>query len=496
MPPPNVTGALHMGHALNGTLQDVLVRWHRMRGFNALWQPGYDHAGIGTQVVVERELAKEGLSRHDVGREAFLERVWAWLEEYGGIIMGQYRRLGASLDYRRERFTMDPDYVRAVMRFFVHLYERGWIYRDNRMVNWCPRCATAISDLEVQHHEVDDTLTYVRYPLADGSGHVTVATVRPATILADVAVAVHPGDDRYRSIVGKDVIVPVVERRVPVIEDERVEPEFGTGALKITPGHDPVDFEIGRDHGLPEPMVIGLDGRMNGEVPQFEGLTQEEAGERVIAWLREHDQLERQEPYRHSVGHCERCGTRVEPLISLQWFCEMKELAAPAIDAVRDGRVRFHPAPAGPGVPRLDGEHPPVVHLAPALVGPPHSRLVLRLRRNDRRRDAAGALRGVRRSGAPPGRGRAGHLVLLRALAVRHARLAGRDAGAAHVLSRRRQHDGARDHLPLGGADDHGRPRAVRRRSRSRTSSSTRPCSRPTGGACRRASAPASTRST
>ncbi len=347
VPPPNVTGALHMGHALNGTLQDVLVRWHRMRGFNALWQPGYDHAGIGTQVVVEKELAKEGLSRHDVGREAFLERVWAWLEEYGGIIMGQYRRLGASLDYRRERFTMDPDYVRAVMRFFVHLYERGWIYRDNRMVNWCPRCATAISDLEVQHHEVDDTLTYARYPLADGSGHVTVATVRPATMLADVAVAVHPGDDRYRSIVGKDVIVPVVERRVPVIEDERVEPEFGTGALKITPGHDPVDFEIGRDHGLPEPMVIGLDGRMNGEVPQFEGLTQEEAGERVVAWLREHDQLERQEPYRHSVGHCERCGTRVEPLISLQWFCEMKELAAPAIDVVRDGRVRFHPAQQG-----------------------------------------------------------------------------------------------------------------------------------------------------
>jgi len=347
VPPPNVTGALHMGHALNGTLQDVLIRWHRMRGFNALWQPGYDHAGIGTQVVVERELAKEGLSRHDVGREAFLERVWAWLEEYGGIIMGQYRRLGASLDYRRERFTMDTDYVRAVMRFFVHLYERGWIYRDNRMVNWCPRCATAISDLEVQHHEVDDTLTYVRYPLADGFGHVTVATVRPATILADVAVAVHPGDDRYRSIVGEDVVVPVVERRVPVIEDERVEPEFGTGALKITPGHDPVDFEIGRDHSLPEPMVIGLDGRMNGEVPQFEGLTQEEAGERVIAWLREHDQLERQEPYRHSVGHCERCGTRVEPLISLQWFCEMKELAAPAIDVVRDGRVRFHPAQQG-----------------------------------------------------------------------------------------------------------------------------------------------------
>ena len=347
VPPPNVTGALHMGHALNGTLQDVLIRWHRMRGFNALWQPGYDHAGIGTQVVVEKELAKEGLTRHDVGREAFLERVWAWLEEYGRIIIGQYRRLGASLDYRRERFTMDERYVRAVMRFFVHLFERGWIYRDNRTVNWCPRCATAISDLEVVHEDVADVLSYVRYPLADGDGHVTVATVRPATILADVAIAVHPEDERYRHLVGRLAVVPVIERRVPIIADERVEPKFGTGALKITPGHDPVDFEIGREHDLPEPMVIGLDGRMNGEVPGFEGLAQGEAAERVLAWIREHGQLERQEPYRHSVGHCERCGTRVEPLISLQWFCEMRELAAPAIRVVEAGTVRFHPKQQG-----------------------------------------------------------------------------------------------------------------------------------------------------
>ena len=343
VPPPNVTGALHMGHALNGTIQDVLVRWHRMRGFSTLWQPGYDHAGIATQNVVEKELAKEGLTRHHLGREAFVERVWAWLEEYGGIIMGQFRSLGASLDYRRERFTMDEGYVRAVMRFFVHLHRRGWIYRDNRMVNWCPRCATAISDLEVEHVEVEDTLSHVRYPLADGSGWVTVATVRPATILADVAVAVHPDDERYRQLVGREAIVPVVERRVPIIADERVDPEFGTGALKITPGHDPVDFEIGREHGLPEPMVIGLDGRMNGEVPGFERLTQAEATERVLSWLEKRGQLERQEPYRHAVGHCERCGTRVEPLISLQWFCEMAELAEPAIRVVKDGIVRFHP---------------------------------------------------------------------------------------------------------------------------------------------------------
>ncbi len=347
VPPPNVTGALHMGHALNGTLQDVLVRWQRMRGRNALWQPGYDHAGIATQNVVERELAKEGLSRHDLGRDAFVERVWAWLEEYGGIIMGQYRRLGASLDYRRERFTMDDAYVRAVMRFFVHLYKRGWIYRDNRIVNWCPRCATAISDLEVVHRDVDDVLAYVRYPLADGSGHVTVATVRPPTMLADVAVAVSPDDARYASLVGREAIVPLVERRVPIIADERVETDFGTGALKITPGHDPVDFEIGRQHGLDEPMVIGLDGRMNAEAGRFAGMSQEEADRAIREELGRSGLLEREEPYRHAVGHCERCGTRVEPLISLQWFCEMRELAAPAIEVVKEGRVRFHPPQQG-----------------------------------------------------------------------------------------------------------------------------------------------------
>ena len=343
LPPPNVTGSLHMGHALNGTLQDVLVRWHRMRGFNTLWQPGYDHAGIATQNVVERELAKEGKTRHDLGREAFEARVWRWLEETGRVIMHQYRRLGASLDYRRERFTMDEGYVRAVLRFFVHLYERGWIYRDNRIVNWCPRCATAISDLEVKHHDVDDTLVHVRYPLADEDGHVVIATVRPPTMLADVAVAVHPNDERYRALVGKNAIVPLAERRVPVIADERVDPEFGTGALKITPGHDPVDFEIGRGHRLPEPMVIGLDGRMNESAGELAGLAQEEAGREIVSALEQRGLLERKEPYRHSVGHCERCGTRVEPLISLQWFCEMEELAAPAIRVVKEGRVRFTP---------------------------------------------------------------------------------------------------------------------------------------------------------
>jgi valyl-tRNA synthetase len=344
VPPPNVTGALHMGHALNGSLQDALIRWHRMRGFNALWQPGFDHAGIATQAVVERELRKEGTTRFELGREAFVERVWAWLREYGGVIMSQFRRLGCSLDYERERFTMDDAYVRAVMRFFVHLYDRGWLYRDNRIINWCTECRTSISDLEVEHLEVDDALTYARYPLADGGGSVTIATVRPATILADVAIAVHPDDERYAQLIGKEAIVPVVERRVPIIADERVEPDFGTGALKITPGHDPLDFEIGRDHGLPEPSVIGFDGRMTGDVPpEYVGLTEDEADDRVVAWLRDHDQLDKRESYRHSVGHCERSGTRIQPLVSLQWWCDMKPMAAPAIDAIESGRVTFHP---------------------------------------------------------------------------------------------------------------------------------------------------------
>ena len=343
LPPPNVTGELHMGHALNASIQDLLIRWHRMRGFNVLWQPGYDHAGIATQNVIEKELAKESLTRHDLGRDAFVARTWEWLELYGGIILGQLRRLGASLDYRRERMTMDEAYVRAVLRWFVHLYDKGWLYRANRIVNWCPRCESAISDLEVNHIEEDDTLTWIRYPLADGSGHLTIATVRPSTMLADTGVAVNPADDRYRDLVGKEAIVPIVERRVPIIADERVEMEFGTGALKITPGHDPMDFEIGRDHGLEELTVIGLDARMNEAAGEFAGLTQEEANERIVARLGEQGLLEKQEPYRHAVGHCDRCGTRIEPLVTLQWWCDMKELAAPAIEAVRDRRTRFFP---------------------------------------------------------------------------------------------------------------------------------------------------------
>ena len=341
VPPPNVTGELHMGHALNGSMQDCLIRWHRMRGFDTLWQPGYDHAGISTQNVVEKQLIAEGTTRQAIGRDAFLERTWAWLESTGKTIMGQFRQLGCSLDYSRERFTMDDGYVESVMTYFVRLWDAGWIYRANRIVNWCPYHQTALSDLEVEHVEMDDALTYARYPFADGSGSITIATVRPATILADVAVAVNPDDPRYADAIGKEVIVPVVGRRVPVIADARVEPEFGSGALKITPGHDPVDFDIGRDHGLETLTVVGPDGTMIAE--GFEGMSQKDADERVVEWLKEHGQLEKRESYRHSVGTCERCHSRIEPLVSPQWWCRMGELARPAIEALEARRVRFHP---------------------------------------------------------------------------------------------------------------------------------------------------------
>ena len=347
IPPPNVTGALHMGHALNGSVQDALIRVNRMRGRNTLWLLGTDHAGIATQAVVEKELAKDEVSRHDLGRERFVERVWEWKQEYGSTIVEQYKRLGASCDYERERFTLDEGYVRAVHRVFVALHEKGYIYRDNYMVNWDPGLRSAVSDLEVENREVDDTLYEIAYPL-EGGGELIVATVRPETMLADTAVAVNPNDDRYGDLVGKHAVLPLVGRRLPVIADEHVDVEFGTGALKITPGHDPNDFEIGREHGLEEISVIGEDGRMTDDAGErFAGLTVAEAQEAVVATLREEGSLRGEEPYRHSVPYSHRSGERIEPLISLQWFCRMDELAKPAIDVVRDGTVRFVPESAG-----------------------------------------------------------------------------------------------------------------------------------------------------
>src|SRR3954470_8372481 len=344
IPPPNVTGALHMGHALNGAIQDTLIRYARMRGKRTKWILGTDHAGIATQTQVERLLGSEGTSRAEIGREAFVERVWRWREQYGGTIIEQYKRLRASCDYAEERFTLDEAYARAVLKVFVALYEKGLIYRDNYMVNWDTGSRSAISDLEVEDREFTDTLYYVDYPLASGHGSVTVATVRPETMLGDTAIAVHPDDDRYTALVGETAGLPIAGRRLRIIADEYVKPEFGTGALKITPGHDPNDFEIGRKHGLDELTVIGEDGRMTAAAGErFAGLPALEAREAVVAALREEGRINRTEPYTHEVPYSQRSGERIEPLISLQWFMRMDELAAPAHAAVSEGRVRIHP---------------------------------------------------------------------------------------------------------------------------------------------------------
>jgi valyl-tRNA synthetase len=343
IPPPNVTGALHMGHALNGSMQDALVRMNRMRGKNALWILGTDHAGIATQAVVEKELRKEGKSRHDLGREAFVERVWEWKAEYGSRIVEQYKRLGASCDYERERFTLDEGYVKAVYRVFKQLFDKGYIYRDNYMVNWDPGSHSAISDLEVENREVEDVLYSIDYPVEDSDQVLTVATVRPETMLADTAVAVNPNDERYRDLVGKHCLLPLVGRRIPVIADEHVDVEFGTGALKITPGHDPNDFEIGRKHGLQEIGVIGPDGRMTEEAGEYAGMTAAEAQKAVVEALRAEGRLRAEEPYVHSVPFSHRSGERIEPLISLQWFCRMDELARPAIEVVERDEVHITP---------------------------------------------------------------------------------------------------------------------------------------------------------
>ncbi|MHB8571778.1 MAG: valine--tRNA ligase [Candidatus Dormibacteria bacterium] len=342
MPPPNVTGELHMGHALY-SIQDALTRWKRMSGFEALWLPGTDHAAIATQNAIERQLAVEGTTKEAMGRDAFAARVSRWYREYGDAIVHQLRRLGASCDWSRLRFTMDDAYYRSVLTAFVRLYEEGLIYRGPRLVNWCPRCQSAISDLEVEFVERDDTLFYVRYPLEDGSGHLTVATVRPETMLADTAVAVHPQDERYGHLVGTYVTLPVVGRRLQVIGDAHVERAFGTGALKVTPGHDPMDYEIGIRHGLEVLSMLTPDGHVDfPTIPEVHGLTAAQGRAWMVARLREQGLLEREEPYRHSVDTCDRCGEVIEPMISEQWWCRMESLAAPAIRVVEEGRLRFH----------------------------------------------------------------------------------------------------------------------------------------------------------
>ncbi len=342
IPPPNITGVLHMGHALNDTVQDVLTRYHRMLGENACWLVGTDHAGIATQNVVEKMLRAEGLTKEDLGREEFVSRVWEWRRQYGGTIIEQLKRIGCSCDFERERFTFDEGYARAVTHVFVALYEKGYIHKDSYLVNWCPRCGTAISDLEVAYRDMPGTLNYIRYDVV-GGGSVTIATTRPETMLGDTAVAVHPDDERYKDLVGKTAILPLLGRELTIVADERVDPAFGTGALKITPAHDLTDFDIGRTHGLESVQAIGQDGRITEAGGPYAGLEVEEAAERVVADLRALGALEKVEDYPHSVATCDRCGTPIEPLISEQWFMDMDELKKPATDVVRDGKVKFTP---------------------------------------------------------------------------------------------------------------------------------------------------------
>ena len=343
MPPPNVTGELHVGHALTIALEDLMVRWHRMLGEPTLYLPGTDHAGIATQWVVERMLASDGVSRHDLGRQRFVERVWTWVDEYGDSIMKQLRRLGASCDWTRRRFTLDEGPSTAVRTTFVNLYKKGLIYRGERITNWCPRCASALSDLEVKHRDEEGNLYHIRYPIEDSDEHLTIATTRPETMLADTAVAVNPDDERYRHLIGKQAVLPIMGRRIPIIADDAVDVEFGTGALKVTPGHDANDFEIGGRHDLETINVMNLDGTMNANAGSFEGQDRMECREGVVARLDGEGLLERVEPYTHSVGHCDRCDQVVEPIVSEQWYVRMAPLARPARDAVADGRVRIIP---------------------------------------------------------------------------------------------------------------------------------------------------------
>jgi len=344
IPPPNVTGSLHMGHALNITLQDILCRFYRQQGRDVLWVPGTDHAGIATQNVVERSLAAQGKSREELGREAFVERVWAWKEECGGKILNQVRRLGASVDWSRLRFTMDEGLSRAVREVFVRLYGEGLIYKGDYIINWCPRCRTALADLEVEHAQADGKLHTIRYPLADGSGDLTVMTTRPETMLGDTAVAVHPEDERFAHMVGKEVILPLVGRKLPIIADAYVDREFGTGCLKVTPAHDMNDFELGRKHGLPVVKVIDDQGRMTAEVgPDYAGLDRLECRKRIVADLQEKGFLVGIDDHPHNVGHCYRCRTVTEPHVSKQWFVSVGPLAAKARKAVEDGRTKIFP---------------------------------------------------------------------------------------------------------------------------------------------------------
>ena len=343
MPPPNITGQLHMGHALDNTLQDILIRFKRMQGYSALWVPGTDHASIATEAKIVEAMRKEGLTKEDLGRDGFLKRAWDWKAEYGGRIVSQLKKIGSSADWDRERFTMDEGCSEAVKEVFVKLYEKGQIYKGERIINWCPKCLTSISDAEVEYEDQAGHFWHLRYPLSDGSGYIQMATTRPETMLGDTAVAVNPNDERYKSMIGKTVILPIVHREIPIIADEYVEMEFGTGVVKITPAHDPNDFEVGLRHNLPVINVMTEDARITDEYPKYAGMDRYEARKAIVADLEAEGSLVKIEDYSHNVGTCYRCHTTVEPRVSKQWFVKMKELAKPAIDAVKNGDTKFVP---------------------------------------------------------------------------------------------------------------------------------------------------------
>ncbi|WP_058485814.1 valine--tRNA ligase [Defluviitalea phaphyphila] len=343
IPPPNITGHLHMGHALDNTLQDILIRWKRMQGYNALWMPGTDHASIATEVKIVQKMAEEGLTKEDLGREEFLKRAWEWKEEYGGTILKQLQKLGSSCDWDRERFTMDEGLSKAVLEVFIRLYKKGWIYRGAKIINWCPECQTTISDAEVEHEEKCGHFWHIRYPMKDGSGYIQIATTRPETMLGDTAIAVHPEDERYKDVIGKTVILPIVNREIPIIADEYVDMEFGTGVVKITPAHDPNDFEVGLRHNLPQINILNDDGTLNKEAGKYQGMDRYEARKAIVKELEEQGYLVKVEEHVHNVGFHDRCHTVIEPMIKMQWFVKMEELAKPAIEVLKKGELNFVP---------------------------------------------------------------------------------------------------------------------------------------------------------
>ena len=343
IPPPNITGQLHMGHALDETLQDILIRWKRMSGYSALWLPGTDHASIATEAKIVEAMRKEGIKKEDIGREAFLERAWAWKKQYGGRIVEQLKKLGSSCDWTRERFTMDEGCSKAVKEVFIKYYEEGLIYRGKRIINWCPKCLTSISDAEVEYEDQAGHFWHLRYPLKDGSGYLELATTRPETLLGDTAVAVNPNDERYKDLVGKTLILPLVHREIPIVADDYVEMDFGTGVVKITPAHDPNDFEVGLRHNLEVINVMTDDAKIVDAYPKYAGMDRYEARKAIVEDLKAEGALVEIEDYSHNVGTCYRCGTTVEPRVSKQWFVKMKPLAQPAIDAVKSGKTKFVP---------------------------------------------------------------------------------------------------------------------------------------------------------